>query len=298
MPTEVLNWETHPGIPEEQFAEETASCSMETKRIPDQYCFIEDQAGDLYHPEGRTKVRNFIGRRNDVERLEYRAFEKLELWFKYRESGSALWVSPPSAGLYPTSKIIISEIVFSGSQKRLDNWAIILDYNGEKTLQLAQNLSRYSENRPFLNHLNEVRETPIFLDTKGADWLYVLQEVIPDPKLWEMVKSGFARRAKAKAVSYAAEIYRNLSRGTVGLMEGQKMMVRMFGGEQASCPPVSRNNASLVFFGSSSLLGGNSLETDQYGSLEFPCPKCKATNRRPWGGKLPNCQHCGAGVGC
>lgn len=37
---------------------------------------------------------------------------------------------------------------------------------------------------------------------------------------------------------------------------------------------------------------------DQYGSLEFKCPKCKQTNRRPKGQLIPNCQHCNANVCC
>lgn len=38
--------------------------------------------------------------------------------------------------------------------------------------------------------------------------------------------------------------------------------------------------------------------SDQYGSLEFQCPKCKQTNRRPKGQLIPNCQHCNANVRC
>ncbi len=52
---------------------------------------------------------------------------------------------------------------------------------------------------------------------------------------------------------------------------------------------------SAILSSNSSL---KSLETDQYGSLEFPCGKCKATNRRPYGQLIPNCQHCGASTSC
>lgn len=37
---------------------------------------------------------------------------------------------------------------------------------------------------------------------------------------------------------------------------------------------------------------------DQYGSLDFECPKCNRTNKRPRGQLLPNCQHCNADVTC
>lgn len=39
-------------------------------------------------------------------------------------------------------------------------------------------------------------------------------------------------------------------------------------------------------------------ESDQYGSLEFDCPGCHQTNRRPKGQLIPNCQHCGKDVRC
>lgn len=42
------------------------------------------------------------------------------------------------------------------------------------------------------------------------------------------------------------------------------------------------------------LFGGS----DQYGSLEFECPKCSGTNRRPKGKLIPNCQRCNASVKC
>lgn len=44
--------------------------------------------------------------------------------------------------------------------------------------------------------------------------------------------------------------------------------------------------------------GGSLVESDQYGSLEFQCPKCKSTNRRPIGQLIPSCQHCHADVRC
>lgn len=43
----------------------------------------------------------------------------------------------------------------------------------------------------------------------------------------------------------------------------------------------------------------DSIVKDQYGSLEFECPKCNRINRRSYGRLIPNCQHCGsAEVGC
>jgi hypothetical protein len=43
---------------------------------------------------------------------------------------------------------------------------------------------------------------------------------------------------------------------------------------------------------------GSTEDGDKFGSLEFDCPKCRRTNRRPRGKLIPNCQKCGADVTC
>ena len=183
-------------------------------------------------------------------------------------------------------------------EKRLSTRAIVLDYDEEKCLKLARDLAVFSQDHPLFQSINQVRSTPIALNTRGRGWLYILEEVVIEPVLWKMVKEGLDKKAKQEAVEYAGEVYQRLFRGPIEALEGQRMMASMFGEKQASCPLISRNNVSQVLFGSSLLLGGNSLESDQYGSLEFKCPKCPAVNRRPWGGKLSNCQSCGVSIGC
>ncbi len=73
----------------------------------------------------------------------------------------------------------------------------------------------------------------------------------------------------------------------------------MFLKSRAGCP------ASMITrtLGGSSLgsvasISGGFVESDQYGSLEFQCPKCKQTNKRSSGQLIPNCQHCNANVRC
>ncbi len=42
----------------------------------------------------------------------------------------------------------------------------------------------------------------------------------------------------------------------------------------------------------------SNLEKDQYGSLEFECPKCNRTNVRPRGRLVSRCQHCSGNTNC
>lgn len=75
----------------------------------------------------------------------------------------------------------------------------------------------------------------------------------------------------------------------------------MFLKTRAGCPPKSVSSVALrgISLGSDISTGGGSFaEGDQYGSLEFECPKCKRTNRRPHGRLIPNCQYCSADVRC
>lgn len=66
---------------------------------------------------------------------------------------------------------------------------------------------------------------------------------------------------------------------------------------RAGCP-TGGSSVARTLGGSSLGAGVLTLESDQYGSLEFECPKCNKTNRRPKGQLIPNCQHCGKDVRC
>lgn len=66
---------------------------------------------------------------------------------------------------------------------------------------------------------------------------------------------------------------------------------------RAGCP-TGGSSVARTLGGSSLGAGVLTLESDQYGSLEFECPKCNKTNRRPKGQLIPHCQHCEKDVRC
>lgn len=285
---------------QEQVAEELASCSLETQRIPDPYHFLVTGNGGLLSPTAHCKVRDVIQRTHPVGELEFQALSVIEQWAKNNNEGVIAWVSPPYPGIYPTSKIIISEIQLEGETKKLFNRALILDFDEERCLKFSQDLSNFSQNRPLLSHLDEVRATPIILNTHGRSWIYILQELIVDPVLWQKVKAGEDKRAKEDALVQARVVYQRLSDKDLPLEDARRMVIGMLGDKSSSCPWLAKaGTAFQIFAGSSLSIGGSSsLETDQYGSLEFDCPKCKRTNRRPKGQLIPNCQHCRTDVRC
>ncbi len=284
----------------EQVAEELASYSLETRRIPDPYYFLVTENGELLSPTAHCKVRDVVLRTHQVGELEFQALSVIEQWAKNNNEGAIAWVSPPYPGIYPTSKIIISEIQHEGETKKLFNRALILDFDEQECLKFAQDLSNFSQDRPLLSHLDQVRSTPLILNTHGKSWMYILQELIVDPDLWQMVRAGEDIKAKEEALVQARVIHHSIFNKSMPSEDARRAVIGMLGDKSSSCPWLAKaGTAFQVFAGSSLLIGGSrSLESDQYGSLEFDCPKCKRTNRRSKDTLIPNCQHCGTNVRC
>lgn len=288
--------------PQEQVVEELASLSLETKRIPDPYYFLMDQDGDLFSPSAHTKVKNSIISETRIGRLEAQAFDSISAWFKANDLGTMAWISPP-ADVYPVSKIIISSIEKRNDRKRLFNRSVLFEWDEKECLKFAQNLSEMSQNRPLLTHLDQVRSTPLILDRDSRFWMYILQELIDDPKLWESIRTGEDQLAKQEALVQAQSVYRDLFRVKHWLVDGFKeaetKILQMLGTKPSSCPVLLKSTAFQIFSQNSLTLGSvNFSDIDQYGSLEFDCPKCKRKNQRPYGKLVPNCQHCQADVSC
>jgi len=285
------------GLPEEA-AQGLASHSLETHRIPDPYYFLVRPNGELFSSTARCRVKDKVeDKTGPLGWFEYQAVLVIEQWAASSDEGSIVWISPPHPGIYPTSKIIISQIEHQDGIKRLFNRAIILDYDEKECLQFAQNLAQLSQNQPLLSHLDQVRATPLVLNTHGNSWMYILQELIDDPALWQSIRTGEDKVAKEKALVQARNVYQSLTNKSLSPEDARVQILGMLGVGSGSCPVVFKSTAFGVFAGFS-LLIGSFAESDQYGSLEFECPKCKSINRRPRGRLIPNCQHCSADVRC
>lgn len=287
---------TWKGKAQEQVAEELASYSLETKRIPDPYHFLISPNRELLSPTAHCRVRDVVQRTHPVGELEYQALSAIEQWAKENNEGAIAWVSPPYPGIYPTSKVIISEIELQGRTKKLFNRALILDFDEKKCLKFAQDLSNFSLNRPLLSHLDEVRASPLILNTKGRSWICILQELIVDPALWQKVRDGEDQKAKEEALVEARIVYQGLIDKNLPLEDARRRILGMLGTGSASCPILLQGSAFQIFSEKSLILGTSSpLERDNRGSLYFKCPHgCGRINKRVKDGPLlTNCQGCG-----
>ncbi len=277
-----------------QKAEEHASRVLETHRIPDPYYFLVDRDGDLFSPSARVKVRTVTDTSSKVGILESEAVEAIAKWANNADSGAIVWLSPPSPGIYPVSKVIVSEIEEAGGIKRIFNRAVVLDIDEQECLRLGRELSQYSTNRPFLQHLDQLRSTPMVLDTKSRTWIEIMEEVIPNTTLWESVRRGDEILAKQKVLAKAESIITKYS-GSISFnnYERDREMQGMLGNKPESCPPKSLSNggktAFQIFSENSLTIGGglNSKDPD----FCISCPACGEQIRCvvKTGGSCPKC---------
>lgn len=290
----IRTWEDKP---KKQVFEELASYSLETKGIPDPYYFLIDNDGDLFSPSHRAKVKNFIIRETRIGELEAQAFDAITSWSKNNISGAIAWISPPYPGIYPTSKIIISNIEGKNGRKRLYNRAILLDFDEAECLKFAQNLSEMSKNRPLLSRLDEVRATPLILDTDSRSWIYILEELIDDPNLWESIRRGEDKKAKEEALIQARLVYQGLFGATTSATEAKIMLFEMLGDKPGSCPVLfntTKGTAFQIFSENSLVVGGLLKSKDPDFCRNCPvcgeeincivrvgqsCPSCKTVKR-------------------
>lgn len=275
--------------PQEQVAEELASYSLETKRIPDPYYFTVSANGELFSPTAYCRIKDTVeDKTGPLGQLEYQAVLAIEQWAASSNDGAVVWVSPPHPGVYPTSKIIISEIVKKNGEKRLFNRAVILDFDGKECLEFAQNLAQLSQNRPLLQCLDQVRSTPFILNTHGNSWIYILQELIDDPALWQSIRNGDDQSAKKEAIRQAGMVQKRL----FTVREDQMAVIQMLGSKSGSCPVLFSagvgKTAFQTFSGSSLTLGGLTSKDSDY------CIRCGACGEKincviRRGEKCPKC---------
>lgn len=236
----------------EQAAQGLASHSLESKRIPDPYSFLIDEEGDLFCPSYQCKVKDFIRVDNPVGKQELHAFKAISEWAKSEATGVIVWFSPPYPGIYPTSKVIISEIEEKDGVKKLFNLAIVLDIEGNQCLQFVQGIvTEYSQNRPFLTHLESLRATPIILDTKDKSWMDIFKHLIGD-NVVQLIKTGQHKAAKREALIQAREIFSAyFNPSIINIKTGQdaieRMVVGMLGPKPGSCPVVLSGTAFQIF---------------------------------------------------
>lgn len=270
-------WRNKPPEQAEQVAEEMASYSLETNGTPDPYEFFISPDGELLSPTAHCRVKDVVQRTHPVGELEYRALLSIEQsvaqWIKNNDKGVIAWISPRSPGLYPTSRVIISEIEQKDGKKTLFNRKLVLDFDETRCLGFARDLARFSQNQPLFSHLEQVRATPLVLNTRGRSWIYILEELIDDPILWESIRNGEDQRAKKEAVRQARMVQKDLFAVSRPSDEVPVAFLQMLGTKGASCPVNMQKGTAFQIFSESAITFVGSISKDP--DFCRVCPVCQ-----------------------
>ncbi|MEK7498176.1 MAG: hypothetical protein AAB656_04650 [Patescibacteria group bacterium] len=245
----VRNWV---GKPQSQVAEELASLSMETKRIPDPYYFEYNLEGKLISPETGKLAEKSIEKMSPLGRVEYEGFLLVEDLGWKNKSGTIIWVSPPHLLRSNFTKVVVTEI----GDRSLFNRAILLDMNEEESLEFMNKL-----NPDFIYRSStEIRGLPVYLPDNSFEW-----NIFSDYRQVEMIVNGEDIKEKQEALKWGRLIAHDIS----NVVQISKQ-IGIFGSYDTSCPPT----AFQVFSG----------ET-------FDCPRCKGKIRSGQGiTTCPHCK--------
>lgn len=210
------------GKPKAQVAEEIASLSMETKRIPDPYLFVYNTYGKLVSPETGKLVEDSIDKISILGKLEYEGFLLIqELGWRHKK-GTILWISPPDPARSKFTKAIVINVL--NYPPRLFNRAFMLDLDETG----AKNLANKLEWNYIYTNSSQLRKRPIYLPEE-FDF-----SMLPDTKQIEMVESGQDLKSKEEALVWGKIAASDLS--NLEKLQEEKVI---FGNHDASCPPTA-----------------------------------------------------------
>lgn len=290
--------------PRGEFKQEFASYVMETRGIPDLYRFPIDDQGSLISASGR-RIRNIINRQGYIGQVEGQVFDDIENWVKYNKDRDdvdeeVMWVSPPYPGVYPDLKVVMSSIIKQGNEKWLFNQSIIFNFNQVQAQRFTQALAEFSQNYPVNASLENIRITPLLLNSEQPTWISVLEKIINDTEVWEYIRSGRATQERGKALEQSDLVYRARYSSIQRQEEAKNRAILILGNKPTSCPPKTSIGSAFQIFSENSLVIGtiNLSGSDQYDSLEFDCPHCGKTNRRQRGHLIEYCGEGQVGGGC
>ena len=268
-----------------KYLEEVASDILESNRVPDPYLYLVENHR-LVTPTGSI-IGEVVEKESYLGQIEYAAFQEIERWADKKSSGKAVWFSPPYPGVYPVSKIIISELSNHNGTKILFNRAIVLDIDGQDLMRSAGQLS----NRYGIIFDNEqFRACPFFPTEKEfAQWFSLLGDYTSQTTMIEGnedidKKNLTLQRLAMETVAIAGED-RLLSDVLYGRLYDQASRGGMIGPHPVSCP-------STKSFTSFEQMLNSSLKINETHTLDCVCPYCKQRVRASISNGEIHCPNC------
>lgn len=263
----------------DRLTQEIISTFNETNRKPDEYKF-KFKDGELV--DFQTEIKINIDTGTYLGKKDKEVLDALSCWVSENENGTAVWISPSFESVYPCNKITTYKLETNeNGEKSTFNTTILFDTPKEHTLEIARKLN------PAFNKTND----PETLRNK----IIVFDENLSIENIFELI--GIEKdiphiTPSQHIVSYFVDlIHSGFDAEYIAQQMEEKGVIGKF---SVSCGGA---NSSSLLESNSLTLNLTGLE-DRYGSLSFSCPKCGATNTRPFGQLLSHCQHCGGDVRC
>ncbi len=225
------------------------------------------------------------------------------------------WISP--SGPWPESRIEVGHKTKTknGRFNYIKKYDISTVASPEMCLEMGQLLASIARNgTPFPQQADDLRDIIFKLDVpEGMNPFEYLESLlypyIPEKDRFKSILDGTADKNKMEAIKVARTVTKPivenpqliyLAPKRYGAYIETEMMNKGYGmePERFGCggSNISTTTRSLSYKTSTITPGFD--HEDRYGSLSFTCPKCGATNTRPFGQLISNCSHCGGDVRC
>jgi len=259
--------------------EEIISVFNETNRKPD-YFRLKYKNGNIVDFGTEQPVK--IDRTSYLGRKDGELFDALGTWFSENDHGTAVWISPTHGSRYPCNKITVYQIESATDEEKIaSNISILFDTPKNHTIEIASKL-----NSNFTGISDpEILRNKLFQLDEGQSLVTILDLIL--------VSRDTPSTPSQETVRYFVEqIYSGVDPRIIAREMQERGVIGQF---SVSCGGSS--STAKLFGGNSLTLNFSGIE-DQFGSLEFSCPHCGATNLRPFGRLIGNCQHCGGDVRC
>lgn len=296
-------WET-PAQAKENFA----SALIEQRKGPleGKINFVElfiNENGQLAHSEF-GEIKPLVEVKTPIDKLEFRAIEKLTRWANENDQGLAIWISPPYPG-QEESRFIVYELKREGEAKTIDLHAVCGYHNVQECLAIAEQLLTFSpEDIEPIHSVETLRETPISFTYKPyPTWADFLKETIGPPNVWETIKRGDHIKNKEEILNISDPIIDEYFPKIATaysyhehLVIGARMEIeaRRAGYEIQEVGPCGISPTHALSLLDASQTGPFNLLYSKLSTAEgyFSCPKCHKAI--PSGRGITTCPHCGA----
>jgi len=283
--------------PRRRLASDLSALVLETSPDPDKrvtpYTMMETPNGRVICPEfGDSDICDGLRYETQPDVLEARAALKIRdfILSSVKDDFLIVWISPPDEELgYSEGRIEAGFGREENGLKVVQTYGLCTQFSLEEHLILARHFLSFSDDQQGISieTADQLRETPIFINSTEIDFLDLASEIIPLPDVWEKIRNGEAEILQKRALEVAHQVAKEINwklvergefwdRVKVGAF-AERRMQELLGWGMRSSSGCGVLNSELSAFAHShthiNAQGAISVET-QKGAFVRKCPYC------------------------